>query len=103
MNDGDKYVVFKREDWQTYLGSLRSVWQGSLPGSLESVVLRPTDIFGAPALYGYAHLVQTFLEVERLTGGSLSDDQYRSLEKLADYFVETAKDWQRRGGQRLPD
>jgi hypothetical protein len=55
-------------------------------------VLRSSDAHSAAAMYGYAHLLQTILEIDR--GSSIYSEQERLLaEALAGRVVRLAEQW----------
>lgn len=67
-------------------------------------VIRDQDVFGAASLFGYAHLIQTTLELDRARDHEVLDDVERArLSTLADDLVSLALDWQIRGGTKVPD
>lgn len=87
----DKYIVYKR-------GSSR----GDLPLT-DCFVLRPSDMFASAALWGYAHLVQTQLEVARQRPGTFSDDECKRMKDLAKMLASKAAEWQTIGTTKVPD
>lgn len=101
----NKYVVLKKEDWEafkTYPGATPK-----FPTPLDGcVVLRYQDIFTASALYEYAGLVTTVVEVMKQTGlakDELSGYDVESLEELARTFMslgDEATEWKIR---KIPD
>lgn len=84
-----KYVVSKCET-------------GEVLESDSYFVIRQQDVFGAAALYGYAHLCQTGLELARQRGG-FTDEECSRLESQAEELSELAFQWQQRGGTKVPD
>jgi hypothetical protein len=103
---GEKYVIFKADEWDA------AVVEGvevevpdavTLPEPVEGFVLRPSDIFGPAALWGYAHLLQTAVELGQMRQ-CFGDDEYRRLVDSAVEVAKIAEDWQRRGENRkVPD
>lgn len=100
----NKYVVLKREDWEEFTGRHRLL---DTPTPLDGcVVLRYQDIFTASALYEYAGLVTTVVEVMKQTGlakDELSGYDVESLEELARTFMslgDEATEWKIR---KIPD
>lgn len=68
----------------------------------DCFVITSGDLFGPATLYEYANLVQTMLETDRMFG-FLKESQRNELENLAEYAVEMAQNWQRQGGQHVPE
>lgn len=66
-------------------------------------VIRDTDVFGAQALYGYAHLIQAALELDALPGRAFFSDIERiRLQQQADGLAALAGDWLTRS-KKIPD
>lgn len=65
-------------------------------------VVRDSDIFGPPLMYAYASMIQTELEIDAKYP-HLKEEQKKYLEELHDLAIKRAEDWQKRGGQTLPD
>lgn len=109
-----KYSVFKEDDWREYLTQLMATWKENNPSKdnfqfpsppyLDGcVVLRYQDIFTASALYEYAGLVTTTVEVMKLSGGAGWSDQIIALEELSRIFMalgDEATEWNKR---KIPD
>lgn len=92
----DKYIVFKREDWED------AVRAGELPEVEDAVVIRRQDIFAPPALDCYANSIQTAIEMLQATAMSGNVDGIAELRDIADYFAEqAAKSWSEQ--RKLPD
>jgi len=93
--DPNKYIVFKREEFNGLLGiwmsrmgldielderTMNEAHQAALP---DAVVIRRQDLFAGPALHSYASSIAI--------ASKLSDGQGRSaLQPIADYFHEQA-------------
>lgn len=99
-----KYVVFKREDWEAIRGEFQMMLaEDKALGVAEAFevadtfVLRSSDVFGAQALFGYAHLIQTVLEVEALPSRFklFTDDERKYLMDLVELVNETGLEWNR--------
>lgn len=79
----EKYIVFKRSDWEEASQNLGSAW---VPEPVEdAVVIRTRDIYAGPALHAYAHAAMTTLEF--LPEGSPSRD---SIDQVVNYFLDRA-------------
>jgi hypothetical protein len=63
-------------------------------GADEFFVLRRQDAFAASALHGYAHIVQSILEVAQRRPGVLTPDETDRLNELADKVSNLASHWQ---------
>lgn len=89
----NKYVVFKREDWDAHRDQ-----PGCMPEDLEvddAVVIRRQDVFAPPALDAYANLITAALAVAQDVSGHIPgvDEEPGSVKRLreiADYFHEQA-------------
>ena len=93
VKDEPKYTVYPTDP--SY-GALEALPEGSF------FVIRAQDVFGAAALYGYAHLVQTGLDLD--TAGVLFDDDKRkTLEHLVETATALAEQWQMSGDSKVPD
>lgn len=89
----DKYIVFKREDFETF------VWGNSnyTPWEVEdAVVIRRQDKFASPCLATYAAMIG-------LVAMEIPDsDRRQELLRIADYFEDQAK-LAAEEGHKLPD
>lgn len=77
----------------------------SVPTDPETFfVLRRSDVFAAQALFGYAHTIQSVLEIDGLPGrsASLTPEEANRLRELADYVFDLAVTWSRQA-TKLPD
>jgi hypothetical protein len=68
-----------------------------LPPS-EYWVLQPGDLFAPPALYGYVHLVQSFLELTSRRA-LLSEEEASRLRALVARAHDVATGWSRIPGE----
>lgn len=91
---GEKYVIFKKEDWKSDPDVEME--------SIEGFVLRPSDIFARPTLDAYVHHVLTVLELDRKIS-ILTSSQREHLEKVCDDASTIAREWQRGPEARIPD
>ena len=90
----DKYVVFKREDWEAHLDQ-----PGCMPESLEvddAVVIRRQDVFAPPALDAYANLITAAIQISQDAAGFIPgvDEELEAtkrMREIADYFHEQAQ------------
>ncbi len=59
-------------------------------------MIRAQDVFGAAALFGYAHVIQSNVEVSRLPGREnlFSDEERQRLLELADRIMDFGVTWQ---------
>lgn len=78
----DKYVVFKREDFENWLTD--AGWQ-ELPAIDDAVVIRRQDVFAGPALSIYASTIGIVASQH-----SDSDVRQRLLD-ISDYFARQAE------------
>jgi hypothetical protein len=91
----EKYVVFKRADFDRFVMTAGLPKTFRIPEPLESFVLRPQDTFAASAIYGYAHLLQSGLELDAIRSGAVfTDDERARLKDLADQVHNLANEWQ---------
>ena len=93
----EKYIVFKRAEWDHFMGQLADYAQPGHglkdPDELpDAVVIRRQDVFAAPALNAYACAIQAGLAVAASAGVSVAAD-YRMarLSEIADYFHQQAE------------
>lgn len=110
--ENDKYVVFKREDWQAIKASLdRSVGggpyeQGQIAPLDDAVVIRRQDIFAGPGLFAYANAIQTaidLLKTEQNDATWFHPSDERRLEELRDFFWEQAMMASHEEVKKIPD
>lgn len=86
----DKYVVFKRAEWETFEETLGQ-WiprpgTQPIPSELEdAVVIRTGDVFAPAGLHAYAHLVHFCIEL-----ANFDPAIKKQLETTRDYFLERA-------------
>lgn len=90
MSD-NKYITFKREDWDSMHERHASIYHNTLKAledeALEdAVVIRTQDAFAAAALHTYANSIA----VAARCIGELAPSTSQRLQKIADYFHERA-------------
>lgn len=113
----DKYVVFKRDDYDRFLNSLikgHSVMAAPIPAATwswsaagirpqpieDAVVIRRQDVFAPPALDAYANNIYSATEILRMW--DTDADVVKQLQSIADYFHEQAvASWETE--RKLPD
>lgn len=98
----EKYVVFKREDWDGWLAD-----EGSGPISFppevgDAVVIRKQDLFAPGALSEYGNSIVTVLELCANIRIDIGKERRRHLLDVADYFFTESED-ARRGWRKVPD
>lgn len=88
----EKYIVFKKEEWDSFRKQFRPT---SPPLPVEdAVVIRRQDMFAPPALDAYANAITVALTVlsEADGGADIYDAEIpKKLRDVADYFHEQAK------------
>ncbi len=92
--EDDKYVVFKKEDWDT------AYVAGDMRPLDDAVVIRRQDIFAAPAFFEYAGQIRTTIEIMKQEGCWF--EQNHHLEDIADYFMQQGEEAMR-SERKLPD
>ena len=104
--EDEKYVVFKREDFDRWALALPDTQYGRMPFSLkDAVVIRTQDVFAAAGLSAYAHNIETYLYMLRPIG-QLSFDMDTGVERVLKYFQsvqQEAEDRLEHGECKLPD
>lgn len=95
-----KYVVLKVEDVPT---DVLHAWkaEGKALDEGSFFVIRDTDVFGPAALFGYAHILQTVVELNRLRP-SFTPEEADYLSETGDALVSLALRWQQSSG-KVPD
>lgn len=67
-------------------------------------VVRSSDIFASAGIYGYAHSIQSMLEVDALPGRSFLGDAERAyLESMADALFQVGLLWNQEQARKIPD
>lgn len=85
MSD-EKYVVFKKEEFDKFLASMHERGAGHLPVAIEdAVVIRRQDVFAPAALEMYASSIAIVASL--MEEGEDRDD----LIKIADYFYDQSQ------------
>jgi hypothetical protein len=99
----DKYVVFKREEWVSFVNSMPSqvMLHTPLPIS-DSVVLRMQDRFTASALQAYCDQISATVDILD-DFGHPSLEMRRRLERLRDTFAEMAHKARQYPYRKVPD
>lgn len=87
----NKYITFKREDWEAFPSHIRNVYANTLQDMEkkavpDAVVIRRKDAFASAALHTYANSIG----VAAKCIGMLSPDVSKRLLTIADYFHEQA-------------
>lgn len=82
-----KYVVRKRD--------------GAPLDPDEFFVIRSSDVFGPAALHGYAHLIQSAIELDGVRP-FLEPEEVARLGLLSTHLVDMATEWQRQS-KKVPD
>jgi hypothetical protein len=105
----DKYVVFKRDEFEQWLGTVASPTHPTDPDEYEraasalvvddAVVIRRQDIFAAPMLECYAASISVAADVIQQRGDEVGT---KGLRKIADYFQRQA-DEARDTTSKVPD
>jgi hypothetical protein len=96
IEEGPKYVVFKREDWPW-----PNTGEHVSPQPLDdAVVIRLKDPFAATALFTYCNTIMSSLE---LLEDFISEEDYQRMLNIADYFHQQAMASEKIKGKRLPD
>lgn len=88
MAHNDKYVVFKREDFERLMDEDRPHMYAAALEVEDAVVIRRQDLFAGPALHSYAHSIA--LAARIVQTGNASRDEEKRLQQIADYFHEQA-------------
>lgn len=84
-----KYIVFKREDFENTSEVLLAEIE-------DAVVIRLQDIFAAPALYTYYNSIQVAMTL-------LPPNERAALLPIADYFHEMATMADKTDHRKIPD
>lgn len=119
MND-EKYIVFKRKDFDQLREKLISVELPTivdrvldLPPVEDAVVIRKQDVFAGPALHAYASSIQTVIELLRSLSTDpvnvdhgvpgLTVEQMSRLYPIRDYFFQQAFEADDVRTKKVPD
>lgn len=97
-----KYVVFKKEDWDRIVGSTVEVPHWTDDQVHDCFVIRFQDVLAGPGLHAYAGAAQTFLEgmaVRAMGKGRVEE----SLEKVRDAAFEAANIADNYPNKKVPD
>lgn len=116
--EDDKYVIFKREDWDHYMSPIEMGRMGVDPMNAirlledraipDGTVIRRQDVFAPPALAAYANGIGVALAVEQVSSGMPREvnEVGRNLQRTADHFQrqsELAYEEHANGYGKLPD
>lgn len=86
-----KYVVFRA-------GDPEPLDEGSY------FVVRSSDIFASAGIYGYAHSIQSMLEVDALPERQfLRSGEREYLESMADDLFQIGLAWNQAASRKIPD
>jgi hypothetical protein len=91
----EKYVVFKREEWNAFLGECTDALPAGHgvidPDAIEdAVVIRRQDVFAPPALDAYANAILIAVEALKKAGDLELLQRADTLVTIADYFHQQA-------------
>lgn len=99
----EKYVVFKREDWEADPVAADRLRPFEVA---DAVVIRRQDVFASTSLDAYANNIATAVEtIKHVAGPDLDDILGKKCEKMssvADYFHEQAE-LSAHATKKLPD
>jgi hypothetical protein len=104
--DNDKYVVFKKQEFDAWWGETREDMNQRLGHfALEdAVVIRLQDVFAGPGLYAYANAIQTAIDLQDMEGcGDLGPERTEQLLQLRDFFAAMAQLAVDRSDKKIPD
>lgn len=101
----EKYVVFKRAEFDEFVSTHREVFEVAdpwlFPNALEdAVVIRTQDLFAASGLYAYAHTIMTHIGLMDKTATGYA--RAGRLREIADYFFDRAREAEETVG-KIPD
>jgi ABC-type uncharacterized transport system permease subunit len=89
----NKYIVFKRSDWDEAIKEKLSTVADDLERLYavpDGVVLRMQDVFAMQIFYQYANTLQTTAEILAAIGGDMLAEEVDDLQRTADRFVDFA-------------
>ncbi len=108
----DKYIAIKADAFAGLMQALPQEYRRDVEAAIKSIalpansffVLRDGDVFGPAALFGYAHVIQSNLEISRLPDRPtpLTDEEAARLTDLADSITSLALSWQA-STKKIPD
>lgn len=102
MTRPDKYVVFKREEFEAWyydIVEMRSQPPDEVP---DHTVIRAQDIFAAPALHAYANSITVAMTIFDALP-RLGEENKKRLRDLADFFHERAAEAEQTDYRKIPD
>lgn len=94
MASEEKYVVFKKEDFDNWADGTRGYHEDDLLRHVldHSVVIRLQDVFAPSALHAYASSIQTAIEiVDNIVHLADGEDVITRMSSIRDYFFEQAQ------------
>lgn len=100
----DKYVVFKRQDWERYTQRRDIGTPDYLKPVPDAVVIRCQDVFAPPALDAYGNAILCVIEAHHSVPALVDNNinRLKQLQDIADYFHRRATEaWQMH--RKLPD
>lgn len=104
----DKYVVFKREDVESWGHELATKTNLLEKVVEDAVVIRRQDVFAPPALDAYANLITAAISIFVDSGGFVpgadpEPESVKRLREIADYFHEQSEQAYADSSRKLPD
>lgn len=93
MTDQDKYVVFKKSDWDEAITQKLGEHAPELVrlyGVEDAVVLRLQDVFTRPALYAYGNGIQNAVDIMMAVSDGMLEEECQELISIADSIIELA-------------
>ena len=94
----EKYVVFKRSEWDA------SQRGEGVPTLLDdATVIRSQDVFAGPALHAYASSIETSLEILEALGWDVDSVAVKRMEDARDYFFQRALEADDVRTKKVPD
>lgn len=93
MTDQDKYVVFKKADWDEAISQRLGEHAPELVRLYavpDAVVLRLQDVFTKPALYAYGNGIQNAVDIMMAVSDGILEEECKELITIADRIIELA-------------
>lgn len=95
----EKYIVFKREDFEQWLDKYNVARYAAEEIALpDAVVIRTKDPFAGPALHGYAASMALYVNLSHVNGEAADN-----LRETGHYFHERAMEADATFEWKLPD
>lgn len=102
----DKYIVFKRSDWDEAIKARL----GEVADDLErlyrlpdAIALRLQDVFVLQALFQYSNTVTTVAEILDAIGDGVLDEEVAQLQQIADRFADFGAIGMKMTERKFPD